>query len=197
VFDVVEGEVSKIKQINIIGNKAYPEADLLDLMKLSTPDWLSWISKNDQYSKQKLSADLESLRSFYMDNGYLEFNITSTQISISPDKKDIYITINETEGDKYKVSKVAVSGNTLIPTAEMDKLIQIKPNDTFSRKNLTETSKMVGERLAADGYAFANVNAVPDVDKEKHEVAFNFVVDPGQRVYIHRININGEHQDAR
>jgi outer membrane protein insertion porin family len=191
VFDVVEGEVSKIKQINIIGNKAYPEADLLDLMKLSTPDWLSWIRKHDQYSKQKLSADLESLRSFYMDNGYLEFNITSTQISISPDKKDIYITINETEGDKYKVSKVAVSGNTLIPTAEMDKLIKIKPNDTFSRKDLTETSKMVGERLAADGYAFANVNAVPDVNKEKHEVAFNFVVDPGQRVYIHRINITG------
>ncbi len=191
VFNVVEGEVSKIKQINIIGNKAYKEADLLDLMKLSTPDWLSWISKNDQYSKQKLSADLETLRSFYMDNGYLEFNINSTQISITPDKKDIYITVNLTEGDKYTVSNVTVTGNTLIPKPEIDKLILIKPNDAFSRKELTETSKLVGERLAADGYAFANVNAIPEVDKEKHEVAFNFVVDPGKRAYIRHINVTG------
>ena len=191
VFNVVEGEVSKIKQINIIGNKAYKEADLLDLMKLSTPDWLSWISKNDQYSKQKLSADLETLRSYYMDNGYLEFNINSTQISITPDKKDIYITVNLTEGDKYTVSNVTVTGNTLIPKPEIDKLILVKPNDAFSRKELTETSKLVGERLAADGYAFANVNAIPEVDKEKHEVAFNFVVDPGKRAYIRHINVIG------
>lgn len=191
VFDVVEGEVSKIKQINIVGNKVYAESDLLDLMKLSTPNWMSWMSKNDQYSKQKLSADLETLRSYYMDSGYLEFNIDSTQISITPDKKDIYITINVHEGDKYTVSKVSVSGNTLLPKPEIDKLIQIKPNDAFSRKALTETSKLVGERLAADGYAFANVNAVPDVNKEKHEVAFDFVVDPGKRVYIRRINISG------
>ena len=191
VFDVVEGDTSKIRQINIIGNKAYPETDLLDLMKLSTPTWLSFLTKNDQYSKQKLSADLETLRSYYMDNGYLEYNINSTQISITPDKKDIYITVNETEGEKYKVSKVSVSGNTLIPQDELDKLIKIKPNDTFSRKDLTDTSKMVGERLAAEGYAFANVNAIPDVDKEKHEVAFNFVIDPGQRVYIRHINVTG------
>jgi outer membrane protein insertion porin family len=191
VFNVVEGEVSKIKQINIIGNKAYKEADLLDLMKLSTPGWFSWISKNDQYSKQKLSADLETLRSYYMDNGYLEFNINSTQISITPDKKDIYITVNLTEGEKYTVSKVAVSGNTLVPKPEIEKLIKIKPNDPFSRKALTETSKDIGERLAGDGYAFANVNAIPDVNKDKHEVAFTFMVDPGQRAYIRRINIAG------
>lgn len=191
VFDVVEGEVSKIKQINIVGNKAYPESDLLDMMKLSTTSWLSWISKDDQYSKQKLSADLETLRSHYMDNGYLEFNINSTQISITPDKKDIYITINVHEGDKYTVSKVAVTGNTLIPKAEVDGLVKIKPNDSFSRKELTETSKLIGERLAVDGYAFANVNAVPDVNKEKHEVSFDFMVDPGKRVYIRKINIAG------
>ncbi len=191
VFDVVEGEVSKIKQINIVGNKAYSEADLLDLMKLSTPDWMSWMSKNDQYSKQKLSADMESMRSFYMDSGFLEFNINSTQISITPDKKDIYITINVTEGEKYTISKVAVSGNTLVAKEEIEKLVQVKPNDAFSRKALSETSKLVGERLAAEGYAFANVNAIPDLNKEKHEVAFNFVIDPGQRVYIRRINIAG------
>ncbi|HZW24847.1 MAG TPA: outer membrane protein assembly factor BamA [Gallionella sp.] len=191
VFNVVEGEVSKIKQINLVGNHAYSEEELLDLMKLSTPDWMSWFSKNDQYSKQKLSADMEALRSFYMDSGYLEFNIDSTQVSITPDKKDIYITINFTEGEKFTVSKVSVSGNTLVPKEEIEKLIQVKPGDTFSRSALTETSKKVGERLGQEGHAFANVNAIPEVDKEKHQVAFNFVVDPGQRVYIRRINIAG------
>jgi outer membrane protein insertion porin family len=191
VFDVVEGDVSKIRQINIIGNKVYTEATLLDQMKLSIPDWWSWISKNDQYSKQKLSADMESLRSFYMDSGYLEFNINSTQISITPDKKDIYITINVTEGNKYTVSGVAVSGNTIVPKAEIDKLVTVKTNDAFSRKALTETSKVIGERLAADGYAFANVNAIPEIDKDKHQVGFDFMVDPGKRVYVRRINIVG------
>lgn len=191
VFNVVEGEVSTIKQINLVGNHAYSEEELLDLMKLSTSDWMSWFSKSDQYSKQKLSADMEALRSFYMDNGYLEFNIDSTQVSITPDKKDIYITINFTEGEKFTVSRVEVSGNTLVPKEEVEKLIQVKPGDTFSRSALTETSKKVGERLGQEGHAFANVNAIPEIDKEKHQVAFNFVVDPGQRVYIRRINIAG------
>lgn len=191
VFNVVEGEVSKIKQINIVGNHAYPEDELLDLMKLSTPDWMSWFSKNDQYSKQKLSADMEAMRSYYMDSGYLEFNIDSTQVSITPDKKDIYITINVTEGPKYTVSKVGVAGNTIVPKDEVEKLIQLKAGDTFSRMALTESSKKISERLGQEGYAFANVNALPEMDKEKHEVAFNFMIDPGQRVYIRRINIAG------
>ncbi len=191
VFNVVEGEVSKIKQINIVGNRAYEEDDLLDMMKLSTPDWMSWFSQNDQYSKQKLSADMEAIRSFYMDNGYLEFNIDSTQVSITPDKKDIYITINITEGEKYTVSRTGISGNTLIAKEEIEKLIQVKAGNTFSRKALTETSKTISERLGQEGYAFANVNAVPELDKEKHQVAFTFMIDPGQRVYIRRINIAG------
>ena len=194
VFNVVEGEVSKIKQINLIGNKAYKEAELLDLMKLGTPGWFAWFSSNDQYSKQKLSADMETLRSFYMDNGYLEFNIDSTQVSITPDKKDIYITINFTEGEKYTVAKVSVSGDTPIPKEEIEKLIQVKAGGTFSRKALTETSKKIGERFGQEGYAFANVNAIPEIDKEKHQVSFNFVVDPGQRVYIRRINIAGNNK---
>jgi len=190
-FNVVEGEVSKIKQINIVGNAAYKEEDLLDLMKLSTPDWMSWFSKNDQYSKQKLSADMEAMRSYYMDNGYMEFGIDSTQVSITPDKKDIYITINITEGSKYTVGSVGVAGNTIIPKEEVEKQIQVKAGDTFSRVALNDTSKKIGERLSADGYAFANINAVPEINKEKHEVSFTFVVDPGQRVYIRRINIAG------
>ncbi len=191
VFDVIEGDVAKIKQINIVGNQAYSETDLLDEMKLSTPDWLSWITKDDQYSKQKLSADLEVMRSTYLDNGYLEFTIDSTQVSITPDKKDIYITINVTEGPKFTVSNVEVSGNTLVAKEQIESLIQIKPGDVFSRKSLTETSKKISERLGAEGYAFANVNAIPTTDKEKHQVAFNFVIDPSRRVYVHRINISG------
>ncbi len=194
VFNVVEGEVAKIKQINLVGNHAYTEANLLDLMKLGTPGWFGWFSSNDQYSKQKLSADLEALRSFYMDNGYLEFNIDSTQVSITPDKKDIYITINLTEGAKYTVSKVEISGDTLISKTEIEKLVEVKAGNNFSRKALTETTKKIGERYGQDGYAFANVNAIPDINKEKHEVSFNLVVDPGQRVYIRHINIAGNNK---
>lgn len=191
VFDVVEGEVSRIKQINLVGSHAYDEDELLDLMKLSTTGMFSWFSSSDQYSRQKLSADLETLRSFYMDSGYLEFNIDSTQISITPDKKDIYITINFTEGGKYTIARVGVTGDTSVPQDEIEKLVQAKPGEIFSRKAMAETNRLISERLGREGYAFSNVNAIPEIDKEKHEVSFNFVVDPGQRVYIRRINIAG------
>ena len=191
VFEVVEGKASKIKQINLVGNHAYKEEELLDLMKLSTPGWFSWFSSSDQYSKQKLSADIEMLRSFYMDNGYMEFNIDSTQVSITPNKKDVYITINFSEGAKYTIAKVGVSSDTRIPKDEIEKLVKLKARDTFSRKDLIETNKLIGERLGREGYAFSNVNAIPEIDKEKHEVSFNIMVDPGQRVYIRRINIAG------
>ena len=193
-FKVEEGDVSKIKQINLVGNRAYPEEELLDLMNLSTPGWFSWFSSSDQYSKQKLSADLEALRSFYMDNGFLEFNLDSTQVSITPDKQDIYITINFTEGGKYKVNQVSVSGDMLVPKVEIASLVQVKAGDTFSRKALTETSRKIAERLGQDGYAFANVNAIPEIDKDSHQVSFDFMVDPGKRVYIRRINIAGNNK---
>jgi outer membrane protein insertion porin family len=191
-FDVVEGEASKIKQINIIGNHAYRESELRDLMKLDTPNWMSWFSKNDQYSKQKLTADLEIIRSYYLDAGYLEFSLDSTQVSITPDKKDIYITINLTEGAKYSISDIKYSGpEYILPHEEMRKLVTVKPGDTFSRKKLTESTTKIGDRLGDDGYAFANVNAAPELDKEKHQVAFTFMVDPGHRVYVRRVNIAG------
>ena len=194
VFDVIEGEVSKIKQINLVGVHAYKEDELLELLNLGTPGWFSWFSSRDQYSKPKLSADLETLRSFYMDNGYLEFNIDSTQVSITPDKKDIYITVNFTEGAKFTVAEVGLSGEMLIPKEQIESLVQVKAGDTFSRKALTETSRKIGERLGAEGYAFANVNAIPEIDKDKHQVAFNFVIDPGQRAYIRRINVSGNNK---
>jgi outer membrane protein insertion porin family len=191
-FDVNEGENSKIRQINIIGAHVFKESDLLDMMKLTTPDWLSWITKNDQYSKQKLAGDLETLRSYYLDAGYLEFSIDSTQVSITPDKKDVYIAINITEGPKYKVSSVKFAGpEKILSHEEMRKLVSVKAGDTFSRKELTESTKRIGDRLGDEGYAFANVNAIPEMDRKKHEVAFTFTVDPGQRVYVRRINVEG------
>lgn len=190
-FDIEEGAVSKIRNINIVGNKAFTMDDLRAQFMLTTPNWMSWWNKDDQYSKQKLNADLEALRSFYMNQGYLEFNIDSTQVSITPDKKDIYITVNITEGQKYKISEVKLAGDTIIPEEELKKLIQLQAGDTFSREKVTQTSKAISDRLSDEGYAFSNVNPVPDVNKEEHTAAFTFFVDPGKKVYIRRINIVG------
>ncbi len=190
-FAVAEGDIAKIKLINIIGAAAVKESELLDLMVLRTPGMLTWYTKNDQYSKQKLTGDLETLRSHYLDRGYLEFNIESTQVSISPDKQDIYITININEGERYTVSSVKLAGQLLLPEEELTKLVQIKPGEVFSREKMTETTKAISERFGNDGYAFANVNAAPELDKEKRQVAFTVFIDPGRRVYVRRINVTG------
>jgi outer membrane protein insertion porin family len=190
-FAVDEGDVAKIRQINIVGAQVFKEKDLLDLFALRTPNWISWYTKNDQYSKQKLSADLESLKSYYHDRGYIEFDIESTQVSISPDKKDIYITINVKEGEKYTVSAVKLAGELTLPEDELRKLVKIKPGEVFSREKLTETTKQINEKLGNDGFAFSNVNAAPEIDKEKKQVAFTIYIDPGRRVYVRRINVTG------
>ncbi|MDX9995316.1 MAG: outer membrane protein assembly factor BamA [Rhodocyclaceae bacterium] len=190
-FAVEEGDIAKIRQINIVGAQAFKEKDLLALFTLRTPGWLTWYTKTDQYSKQKLSGDLETLRSHYLDRGYIEFNIESTQVSISPDKQDIYITINVSEGDQYQVSAVKLAGELLLPEAELLKLVSIKPGTLFSREQVTETTKAISERLSNDGYAFANVNAAPEIDKTKKQVAFTLFVDPGRRVYVRRVQVQG------
>jgi len=190
-FNVVEGEVAKIRQISIIGAKAFREKDLIDLFVLRTPGMMTWFSKHDQYSRQKLQADLETLRSFYLNRGYLEFNVDSTQVSITPDKKDVYITVGITEGEKFTVSDVRMAGEMLVPEAELRKLVKLKAGDVFSREQLTESTKAISDRLGNDGYAFANVNAAPELDREKRQVAFTFFVDPGRRVYVRRINVAG------
>jgi len=190
-FTVEEGDVTKIANINIVGAQAFPEKTLLREMALSTPDWLSWYTKNDQYSKQKLQADLETLRSYYTNRGYLEFLVDSTQVSITPDKEQIYITINITEGPKYTISDVRLAGELLLPEAEVNRLILVHPGDLYSREKLTQSTKAISDRLGSDGYAFANVNAVPDIDRVNHTAAFTFFIDPGRRVYIRRINISG------
>lgn len=190
-FNVDEGDVAKIRQINIVGNQAFKDSTLVGLFQLGTPGWLSWYTKNDQYSRQKLSADLETLRSYYLDRGYLDFNIDSTQVSITPDKKDIYITINLTEGEMYTVSSVKVAGDLIVSEDEINRLVTIRPGEVFSREKVTETTKAIMDRLGNEGYAFSNVNAAPDVNKEKREVAFTVFVDPGRRVYVRRINVGG------
>jgi outer membrane protein insertion porin family len=190
-FNVDEGDAAKIKQINIVGAQAFREKDLQALFELQTPNWISWYTKNDQYSKQKLAADLEKLRSYYLNRGYLEFNIESTQVSISPDKKEIYITVSITEGERYVVSSIKLAGDLLLSEEEFKKSIKIKAGDVFSREKLNESTKAISDKFGAQGYAFANVNAAPELDKEKRQVAFTIFVDPGKRAYVRRINITG------
>lgn len=191
-IEISEGAVASISQITIVGNKAFTEKELLNQLQSSTPGWFSFFTKDDQYSKQKLGADIETLRSFYLDRGYLKFNVDSTQVSITPDKRDVYITLNITEGEPYTVADVQLSGDFgVVAEPDLRKLIALKPGDVFSRAKLTETAKAMGERLGEEGYAFANVNAVPRVDDAAHQVALNFVVDPGKRVYVRRVNFQG------
>ena len=190
-FTIEEGDAAKIKQINIVGAQSFQEQDLQELFQLQTPNWISWYTKNDQYSKQKLAADLESLRSFYLNRGYLEFNIESTQVSISPDKKDIYITVSVSEGERYVVSSVKLAGELILPEEEFRASMKVKPGDVFSRESLNESTKTISDKLSGKGYAFANVNAAPELDKEKRQVALTVFVDPGKRAYVRRINISG------
>ncbi|PLC40897.1 outer membrane protein assembly factor BamA [Ralstonia pickettii] len=190
-FTVDEGPTAKIRQINIVGNKAFKEGDLRDEMQLSTPNWLSWYTKNDLYSKQKLTADLEALRSFYLDRGYLEFAIESTQVSITPDKKDIYLTLNIHEGEQYKVSDIKLTGELLGKQAEMERLIKLKQGDVFSSAKLSSTTKSITDLLGTYGYAFATINPQPQINQSDRTVALTLVVDPGRRVYVRRVNVVG------
>ena len=190
-FDISEGAVATIKQINIVGNHVYDDDELIDEFTLETTGFWSWISGDDQYSRQKLSADLETLRSFYLDSGYINFNIDSTQVSITPDKKDVYITINITEGDQFTVSDIQMAGEILVPKDVLFELIAIEHGDIFSRQKITETSTNISDWLGNEGYAFANINSVPEIDDEKKEVALTFFIDPGKRVYVRRINFSG------
>src|SRR5688572_11937147 len=191
---VTEGQVAKIRSINIVGSQVFEEKVLLEQFGLRTPGWLTWYTKADQYSKQKLSADLEALRSFYQDRGYVDFAIESTQVSITPDKRDIYITVNIIEGEKYSLSEVKLDGQMLVPREELEKLVLVKSGEVFSRQRINETTKAISDRLGNDGYAFANASAIPQLDRSARTVAITFVVDPGRRVYVRRINVGGNNK---
>jgi len=190
-FDVFEGEVAKIRQISIVGNKAFSEGDLLDMFDLTTPGWLTWYTNTDKYSREKLEGDIERLRSFYLDQGYLEFSVEPPQVTISPDRKDIYITVTLHEGEPYKVRSVKLAGNLLGLDKEINNLVQVKEGETFSAAKANDSSKAITDYLGELGYAFANVNPNPSLDRAKHEADVTFYVDPSRRVYVRRIQIGG------
>lgn len=191
MFNVDEGDAAKIKGINIVGNKAFSDKQLRELLQLNTSGWFTWYSKADQYSKQKLTGDLESIKSWYANHGYLEATVESTQVAITPDKKDIYLTINITEGEKYTVTGVKLEGETFGREEELKQLILLRPGATYSGELLEASNKRISDRLASFGYAFANVNANPEIDQAKHEVKFTFIVDPGKRAYVRHMTISG------
>jgi outer membrane protein insertion porin family len=191
MFNIDEGEVARIKQINIVGNKVFKDKELRELLQLDTSGWFTWYSKADQYSKTKLTGDIEAIKSFYLNRGYLEANVESTQVAITPDKKDIYLTINITEGEKYTVSGIKLEGEMFGREEELKQLILLRPGSTYSGELLTESNKRISDRMGTFGYAFANVNANPEIDREKREVAFTFFIDPGKRAYVRNMSIAG------
>ncbi|MGE4337256.1 MAG: outer membrane protein assembly factor BamA [Pigmentiphaga sp.] len=190
-FDVFEGSAAKIREIKIVGNEKFSEKQLLGLFQLRTPGLLTWYTKADQYSRQKLSADIETLRSFYLDRGYLEFNVEPPQVSISPDREDIYITVTIHEGEPYTVGTVRLAGDLLGLDQELEALLEVKEGETFSAAKVNASAQAIGEYLGDLGYAFANVNPNPAIDRETRVADLVYFVDPNRRVYVRRINIGG------
>ncbi|MEW7990870.1 MAG: outer membrane protein assembly factor BamA [Candidatus Thiodiazotropha sp.] len=190
-IEISEGLTARIKHINIIGNQAFDDDELLDEFELGVPSWYAVFSNRDKYSKQALSGDLETLRSFYLDRGFIDFKIESTQVSITPDKQDIYITVVVDEGDVFTLSDIKLAGELEIEPEELFPLIHLRRGSVFSRKKLTASADRLNRHYSDVGYAFANVNTIPDIDREKREVAITFFVDPGKRVYVRYINISG------
>ena len=188
---VKEGKVAKIRHINLIGNEKFEQEDILDSWESSESNWLSWYRRDDQYSREKLSGDLEKLNEYYLDRGYIDFSVDSTQVAISPDKRDMYITAGVSEGEPYTVASVKVSGDTILPAEDMQKLVLLQEGQTFSRKSLEITNDAITNTLANIGYASAQMNAVPQVDRDKHTVDLDLQVEPGPRMNVRHIIFKG------
>ncbi|WP_332824220.1 outer membrane protein assembly factor BamA [Ramlibacter sp.] len=193
-FTVTEGEPTRIKDIHIVGNQTFSEKTLLDQMELDTGGWLSWYTKSDRYSRTKLNADLEALKSYYLQRGFLEFRIDSTQVAISPNKQDISITVNVTEGERYVVTGVKLEGDFLGKEDEFKALVKIRPGEPYNADQVAETTKAFTEYFGNFGYAFAQVEARPEVDRATNRVAFTLVAEPSRRAYVRRINIAGNNR---
>ncbi len=193
---VDEGQVAAIKHINIVGNSAFSDEALQELFELRSTGWLSWLNSNDKYSREKLSGDIERLESHYLDRGYLKFNIDSTQVSISPDRESVYITINITEGDVYKVSGVELAGDPILPEEDILRLVLMKDGQTFSQVLMTTTSDYITKRLGNEGYTFAEVRGIPELNDEDNTVKVTFFIDPGKRAYVRRIEFRGNTKTA-
>ncbi|MDJ0740898.1 MAG: outer membrane protein assembly factor BamA [Gammaproteobacteria bacterium] len=190
-INVVEGKTALIKKINIVGNQVFDEDDLLDEFSLSTGGWLSRFLKDNQYSRPKLAGDLETLRSYYLDRGYVNFKIDSTQVTITPDKQDIYVTINITEGEIHTIKDIRLAGDIVGDPESYFPLIHLRRGEPFARKKIVESSDRVSAQLSDLGYAFANVNSIPEIDEDEKSVTITLFVDPGKRAYVRRINLRG------
>ena len=190
-FSITEGEPAKINELRIVGNKAFSESTLRNLFDLDTGGWLSWYTKSDRYSRAKLNADIESLRSYYLTRGYLEFNVESTQVAISPNKKDIAITINVVEGERFVVSGIKLEGNYLGKDGEFKSLVAIRPGEAYNADQVTRTSKAFTDYYGNFGYAFARVEARPEIDRINNRVALVLQGDPSRRVYVRQLNVAG------
>jgi len=186
-IEVKEGERAKIRQVNIIGNRSFDEKEIREDFELDTANWLSWIRQDDRYAKEALGGDLETLRSYYMDRGYADFRVDSTQVAISPNKQDIYVTINLHEGEQYKISETKIVGKMVIPEEQLSGLILARPGSTFNLQLLTQSMELMRFRLGEQGYSNAEIEPVPELDHEKKEASVTFFVDPGSRVYVRRI----------
>jgi outer membrane protein insertion porin family len=193
-FTVTEGEPARIKEIRIVGNQAFSESTLRGLFDLDTGGMLSWYTKSDRYSRAKLNADMEALRAYYLARGYLEFRIDSTQVAISPNKQDITITVNVTEGQRYVVSAVKLEGNYLGKEDEFKSLVKIVPGEPYNADKVAETTKAFTDYFGNFGYAFANVEARPEIDRANSRVAFTLMADPSRRAYVRRILIGGNNR---
>ena len=190
-IQIAEGEAAEIRSINIVGNTVYKDKELKKGFESGKQAWWQFWGDGDKYSKQRLSADLETLRSKYLDTGYLNFNVDSTQVSIAPDKKDIYVTINVNEGDQYILREIKLAGTFVVPEEELRGLVTAEVGEIFSRRLVVASTERISNRLGNDGYAFARINPIPEIDEETKTVDLTFFIDPGKRVYVRRINISG------
>jgi outer membrane protein insertion porin family len=188
---IQEGERARIRQVAIVGNEVFSDEEILSEFELRTRNWRSWLRQDDRYARETLVGDLETLQSFYMDRGYANFEVESTQVQISPDRQGIYITINVSEGEPFRIADVRLAGNLVVPEEQLRRLILSKPGDTFSRRQLTQTAELISFRLGEEGFAFARVDPVPEVSEDENEVIVTFYVDPGKRAYVRRIHFSG------
>lgn len=190
-INIAEGKAAKIKHLNVVGNSVFPDKEIRDEFESNTSNWTSWYSKDDQYSKEKLTGDLEKLQSYYMDRGYADFNVDSTQVTISPDKRKMYVTTNIKEGEIYKVSDIKLTGTLVLKEEDLRKLIQVKNGEVFSRKKIEASVDAITAALSNIGYAFAEVQPITETNKETREVSLNLFVNPGKRVYVRQIVFKG------
>ena len=195
-INIDEGDVAKIRHINIVGNHKFSEEELLESFEQKTTGWLSWLSSNDKYAREKLSADLETLESWYLDRGYLQFAVESTQVSISPDKESVYITINISEGDVYRINEVELAGEMVIPEDHVRALIILKEGMVFSQALMTTSNDYITRRLGNEGYTFAEVQGFPEVNEEDNTAKVTFLIKPGMRAYVRRIEFRGNTKTA-